>query len=860
MTVLVTAPTFDHLPGALGIGNPRPRISWKTSAPAGWRQAGYEIETRRSDEDITVTRVSNPDSVLVEWPGAPLRSRERVEVRIRVTGADGVASPWSESAAVEAGLLHSSDWEAALIEAPWSDDPEALRRPPRMRRDFHIADDVVSARLYATAHGLYEAAINGERVGNDALAPGWTVYGSRLRYYTYDVTHLLHAGDNAIGAWLADGWFRGRIGFHSGYPNWYGSEIGLIAQLEITLADGTRQIVTSDGEWTAQRSPILTSGLYEGEEYDARADHADWARAGFRSDDAVAVRVATHDATLLVAPEGPPVRCTEEFLPLSVTPTASGALLLDFGQNIAGRLQIRVAGDPGRRITLRHAEVLQDGELYTRPLRRATSTDVYTHGGGEATWEPKFTIHGFRYAEVSGWEGEIAPGDVVARAYHTDMERTGWFESSDPLVNRLHENIVWSMRGNFVDIPTDCPQRDERLGWTGDLQVFAPAASFLYDCSGMLSSWLRDVEAEQLPDGTVPWYVPVIPGGPEWTPIRPGAVWGDAAVLTPWTLYQRFGDAKVLADQYASGSAWIDLVEKLAGPSRLWNTGFQLGDWLDPDAPPNDPADAKTDRYLVATAYFAWSSEHLAKTAGVLGKDDEAARYADLSAQVKAAFRAEYVNAEGMLTSDAQTAYALAIEFHLYADDAERDRWGARLAHLVRKSGNRVSTGFAGTPVVTDALTRSGHTDVAYDLLLERECPSWLYTVLSGGTTIWERWDSLMPNGRVNPGGMTSFNHYALGAVADWLHRTVAGIGPLEPAYRSILFRPRPGGGLTSAKAEHETPYGRASIEWVVQDATISVNVTVPTGATAVLDLEGDVIRHLESGSHAFSAAVATRV
>ncbi|MBT9607849.1 glycoside hydrolase family 78 protein [Microbacterium sp.] len=854
MTVDVSPLTFEHLRDALGIGVAAPRLSWKTDAPAGWRQTAYEIEivTERGVETSGV--VQSAESVLVDWPFAPLASRERATLRVRLFGAGDAASEWSPAARVEAGLLDAEDWIAGVVGPDWDEEPESLRRPPRVRRSFEVASGVARARLYVSAHGLYEVEINGRRVGDDALSPGWTVYGERLRYYTYDVTEHLRAGANAIGSWLADGWYRGRLGFHGGYPNLYGSDIGLIAQLEIEHADGTRTVVATDDAWEAAPSPILTTGIYEGEHYDARLQRADWAAAD--AGDWTPARLLPVDHSTLVAPEGPPVRCTEELEPVAVTRSATGGWVLDFGQNISGRLRLRVAADEGQVITLRHAEVLQDGELYTRPLRGAAATDVLVADGEEQEWEPRFTIHGFRYAEVTGWPGEVAPGAIVARVYHTDMERTGWFDSSDPLLNRLHENVRWSMRDNFVDIPTDCPQRDERLGWTGDLQVFAPAASFLYDCSGMLRSWLRDVAVEQLPDGTVPWYVPVIPGGEEWTPIRPGAAWGDVAVLTPWTLYRQFGDARILRDQYDSARKWVDLVARLAGPSRLWNTGFQLGDWLDPAAPPHDPADATTDRYLVATAYFAWSSLHLAKSAEVLGRAEDAATYARLAAEVREAFRGEYVTASGLLSSDAQTAYALAIEFELYSDVAERDVWGARLAELVRAGGNRIATGFAGTPLITDALTRSGHVEVAYDLLLEKECPSWMYTVLSGGTTTWERWDSLLPDGTVNPGGMTSFNHFALGAVADWIHRTVAGLAPVEPGYRRIAFAPRPGGGLTHAAAEHETPYGRAAVAWHIEDEQLHVEVRVPTGATGVVSLPDGREFEVAAGAHTFAAPV----
>jgi len=859
---------FEHHREALGIGESEPRLSWKTTAPAGWTQRAYEVEVTLAGSAHSSGVVDSTESVLVPWPSAALASRERATVRVRVWGAgdsDAASdspSDWSEPAAVETGLLEPADWVAAPVTSGWPEEADSDdRRPPLVRRSFQTDGVVASARLYATAHGLYEVEINGTRVGTDGLSPGWTVYGERLRYYTYDVTGLLAEGDNAIGSWLGDGWYRGRLGWRGGFRNLFGSDLSLIAQLEITYTDGRTQTVATDAEWRAAKGPIVRTGLYDGEIYDARDEFDGWSRPGFDDSAWSAVVVGTRDAATLVAPEGPPVRCTQEVAPVEIFSTPDGTHVLDFGQNLVGRLAITVSGAAGDTVTIRTAEVMQDGAIYTRPLRGAKSTDVYTLAGRDVeTWEPRFTIHGFRFAEITGWPGDIAAavasGDIVARVYHTDMERTGWFESSNPLVNRLHENVLWSMRGNFVDIPTDCPQRDERVGWTGDIQVFAPTAAFLYDVSGMLSSWLKDVAVEQLPDGTVPWYVPVIPAHDMWTPIRPGAVWGDVAVLTPWVLYQRSGDAGILANQYDSAKAWVDLIDRLAGPTHLWNEGFQLGDWLDPAAPPQDPADATTDRYLVATAYFAWSTLHLAKSAEVLGKTAEAERYYALAAAVRTAFAAEYVLPDGRMTSDAQTAYSLALTFDLVPDAEQRARAGARLAELVTEAQNRIATGFAGTPLVSDALTNAGSLESAYDLLLEPECPSWIYSVNQGATTIWERWDSQRPDGTVNPGTMTSFNHYALGAVADWMHRVVAGIAPAAPGYRSIAFRPQPGGGFTSASAEHETPYGRASIAWTLDAGELVVDVVVPTGSDATVELPGGARHAVGSGSHRFTEAL----
>jgi alpha-L-rhamnosidase len=464
-------------------------------------------------------------------------------------------------------------------------------------------------------------------------------------------------------------------------------------------------VIATDSSWQAAVGPVISSSLYDGEVHDGRTGSADWSRPGGAGGGEWTPAVPhQRDRSTLVPAEGPPIRCTATIEPVRSLRRDDGSYLLDFGQNLVGRLAITVSGPRGTRVALRHAEVLVDGDLATPPLRQARATDEYVlHGEGSEHWEPRFTIHGFRYATVTGWPGELTAGSVVARVYHTDMESAGTFECSDPLVQRLHDNVRWSMRGNFVGIPTDCPARDERLGWTGDVQVFAPTALFLYDCAALLDSWLTDVGLEQLPDGTVPWFVPVIPSPPPWTPIRPGAGWGDVAALTPVALYQATGDAELLRRHYVTARAWVDLIASLAGPGRLWDTGFQLGDWL----------------------------------------------------------------------------------------------------------------------------------------LMQTECPSWLYPVTRGATTIWERWDSLHPDGTLHPAGMTSFNHFALGSVADWMHRVVAGLAPAAPGYRKIEFRPRPGGGLTSAAASHQTPYGRAAISWEIAGEEMRVTMTVPPNCTATAHLPG---------------------
>jgi alpha-L-rhamnosidase len=840
---------FEHHRATLGVGEARPRLSWTiATGVAGWRQGGYEIAAYGLDEQLRdqTGRVASDQSVLVSWPFAPLASRERLMVRIRAWGADGQPSAWSAPAPIEAGLLHASDWTARFVTPDWEEDTTRSQPGPLLRREFAVHTGVKQARLYVTALGVYEAQINGAPVGDHVLDPGWTSYHHRLRYQTFDVTDLLHEGRNAIGAMLGDGWYRGRLSFGGGRRNVWGDRLALLAQLEITYADGTTARIVTDETWRATRGPILASDIYDGETYDARLERPGWSAAGYNDRDWAGVRPVDRDLTTLVAPAGPPVRRTELVAPVAITTSPSGRTIVDFGQNLTGRLRLTVRGEPGQTITLRHAEVLENGEVCTRPLRTAQATDHYTlRGDGAETWEPRFTFHGFRYAEVTGWPGTLAADDLRAVVCHSDLERTGWFTCSDPLLNRFHENVVWSMRSNFLDVPTDCPQRDERLGWTGDIQVFAPTACFLYDTAGFLTSWLADLAVDQTAEGLVPFVIPNVMGRAS----APAAAWGDAAVIVPWVLYQRFADPAILAAQFASMRAWVDLLAGIAGEGRLWDSGFQFGDWLDPSAPPDKPGAARTDPYVIATAYFARSAELLGQAAGVLGRTDDAAHYLALAAQIRDAFDAEYLTPRGRVISDAETAYALTLQFGLLRDADRRHHAGKRLATLVRESGYHISTGFVGTPLICDALCSVGEYDVAYRLLMQRECPSWLYPVTMGATTIWERWDSLRPDGSVNPGQMTSFNHYALGAVADWLHRTVGGLAPAAPGYRHLAIRPRPGGGLTSAHARHLTPYGPAETSWHIDAGQIAVTVVIPPNATASVILPGSDAPPIEVGS-----------
>lgn len=849
----------EYRPDGLGVGTPSPRLSWSIESDGrDLLQASAEIEITR-DGDSSVARLDGPEQVLVDWPFEQLLSRELVSLRVRSSLNDGRTTPWSEVLLLEAALLEQADWEASFVSPSPAAPAEGVRPGWLMRAEFAAERRVERARIYASAHGVYRLTLNGARVGDDELAPGWTSYLHRLRYQVYDVTAAVQQGGNAIGAELSDGWYRGRIGFHGGVWDNYGHDLALLLQLELTYDTGERVIVPLDERWRASSGPVVSASLYDGEQHDARLEQLGWDVAGFDDTDWLRpVRLERDPTVTLEAPIGVPVRVVESLAPVMVEHRESGRIRLDFGQNISGRLAIEVTGTRGDIVRLHHAEVLEHDELATRPLRSAPSVDAYTlRGDGAERWAPRFTIHGFRYAEIEGWPGRFDADSVRAQVVHSDMERTGWFASSDPLLDQLHENTVWSMRDNFVDLPTDCPQRDERLGWTGDIQVFAPAATFLYASSGVLASWLRDLEAEQGADGAVPNFVPwVVCGFPEAS----SAAWGDAAVIVPWVMYERTGDRGVLARQFASMCGWVEHLAAMRDDSGVIREGMQLGDWLDPAAPPEDPGAGRTDKYFVATAYLVHSARLTAQAAEVLGEWDEAARYAELADEARTALLMTWQFDDGTLRQETPTALALAIVFDLLLGEDTRAAAGDRLAEAVASGGYRVQTGFVGTPIICDALSSTGHDAVAYRLLLEQECPSWLYPVTMGATTVWERWDSMLPDGSVNPGEMTSFNHYALGAVVDFLHRVVAGLAPASPGYRSLSIEPRPGGGLTGASATLRTPYGVASSAWVLEDGHLTADVVVPVGATARVRLpDWNTAVEVGSGTHHFEGSFMAR-
>lgn len=838
--------TFEHLgPDALGIGVSQPRVSWTYAHSLQVRLSGHDLEVTFDDARVIEHREGS-QTVLQSWVRRSLQSRERAVVRVRSTFSDGTTSPWSEGSAVEAGLLGNGEWDGQFI-GPSRDSSRA----PIVYRRIPVNGKVARARVYATAHGIYSLEINGQRLQDAVLEPGWQSYEHRLRYRTYDITNRMHGNTLLVAVWLADGWYRGRLGFPLiQQSNVYGSALGALVQVEIEYEDGRRQQISSDATWLWQEGPVLSAGLYDGESFDAGL--------AITLDEASGSAVSVLDAPLapLVAPLGPPVRPVETIRPEQIWTSPGGNTLVDFGQNLVGWLRIRPVGAAGDTVTLRHAEVLDAGELSLRPLRTAEAKDQYMlKGGGREEWEPRFTFHGFRYAQVEGWPGELKADDLDAVVAHTDMRRIGWLTTSNPLLNRLHENVVWGMRGNFVDIPTDCPQRDERLGWTGDIAVFAPTAVFLYDCVGMLSSWLQDLAAEQRADGFVPFFVPQLHFPDSVRHIagldpQHAAVWGDAAVLVPMALFDATGDIAILHAQYDSMVRWVDSVHARTDTDHIWSNGFQFGDWLDPTAPPDDPAAGATDPTLVATAFHAYSARLVARAAEILNRPVDAERYSELADHVTLSFRGRFSDPlTGALTVDTQSAHAIALCLNLVAEE-HRVAVGERLVQLVRNADYTLTTGFVGTPLLLHALSNVGAFDTAYRVLLQETCPSWLYIISMGATTMWERWDSMLPDGTINSGEMTSFNHYALGAVADWMHKVIGGLAPLEPGYRRFSVAPRPGGALTSAAVSHICPYGQIDVRWRVEAQGLTVDISVPPGTSAVLDIGGIEHRELPPGEH----------
>lgn len=855
--VPVTDLRVEYLRAPLGIGTRRARFSWIV----GHAQDAYELEVTAGERVVWTTGVvESSESALIEYAGDRLASNTAYRWRVRSRAGDAWTA-WAASA-FETALLDAEDWVAAWVEPAqqdavverWSildwirgrgpDTPpeERLRPPQLLRQRFTVGPGVRRARLYATARGVYSAFVNGARADDQVLAPGSDSYEHRISVQAYDVTDALVAGENVLGIALADGWWAGRLGL-TGSSAQFGTRTSAIWQLHLEFVDGTVEIVASAGDARSAPGPWAYADLFVGEHFDRRAEPLGWDRAGFDESEWMPVAEISRDHEPLRPFTGEPIRRIMELPAVSVSQTDEGAIV-DFGQVIAGRVRLRIRDtEPGQRVVIEHTETLAaDGSWFANIVGiNKEQTDVYIAAVGLAAdqideWEPEFTYHGFRFARISGLGTQLRPDDVVAVVIGSDIEQTGSFTASDPRLDRLHRNVVWSQRGNFVSVPTDCPQR-EKVGWTGDIQAFVGAAANNAQVVPFLSRWLENLRADQLPDGRIPIFSPRSPFDAEAAANAQGvgsivsaAGWSDAIATVPWTLYERTGDRRVLEDNYDAMLRWIEY-------QRLCSAGLQFGDWLTPSTMESGPLHEaimvapRLTGELIAPMFQAQTLTLASRIARVRGHETDAADFAARAASVRAAFAAEHVDAEGDLPVRLQGVYVLALAFDMVPVGV-RGRTAARLVELVHARGDRLDTGFLSTPHLLDVLCDTGYPEVARTLLWQSEMPSWLYEVDNGATTFWETWDAISPDGAIRP---MSFNHYAPGSVDDWLYRRVAGIRATSPGYRTAVIEPDFEIGLARVAAHVGTPYGRLAVEWTRTGDAASIVVDVPFGVSARL-------------------------
>ncbi|MBB6735955.1 alpha-L-rhamnosidase [Cohnella zeiphila] len=850
MTLRITDLKTEYMRNPLGLDERKPRLFWRLeSEKRGAAQSAYRVLVASAPEALDREegdcwdsgKVTGGRSTHIVYEGKPLKSEGRYYWKVRVWDRDGNESDWSETAFWTVGLLSREERRGAWIGR--KTEPNVMMQPsPYVRKEFRLRAKPKRATVYATALGLYELHVNGSRIG-DWFAPGFTDYDKRVQTQTYDVTGLLAEGANAVGAILGDGWYSGTVGFLGDHV--YGERPFFLMQLHLEYEDGSREQVLTDGGWRTAKGPIVYSDLIKGETYDARLELDGWDRPGFDDSGWERPDVRAGYNGLLTAAIEPPIRITQTIEPISVRRTERGTYIYDMGQNMVGWTEVKARGARGAKVTLSHAEMLNpDGSLYLDNLRLAVQQDHYIlRGEGEERYEPHFTFHGFRYVELIGYPGEADLTTIVGKVVHSDTPRTGSLTTSDEQVNRLYSNITWGQRGNFLSVPTDCPQRDERLGWTGDAQIFARTASYNMDVSRFFAKFVQDMIDCQQPTGA---FTDVAPDA-GWIRHKmwntrlnwfapDNAGWGDAGVVIPWTLYLMYGDTRILEKNYDAMARWVEYL-------RVNSTGLvrpdyaNYGDWLS--------IDADTPNEVLATAYFAYSTKLMGRIAGVLGRTADEARYGELFEAIAAAFRGAFVDGEGRIRGETQTVYVLALQFGLLTDEL-KERAIDRLTADIRAKGNRLSTGFLGVGYLLPALTDSGRLDVAYELLTQEEFPSWLYSIKHGATTIWERWDGWTEHNGFQTPSMNSFNHYSLGSVGEWMFRYMGGIeaDPARPGFRHAIVRPRPGGRLTSARARYDSLQGEIAVEWELRpEGRLWLAVQVPAGATADVYVPGESIR-----------------
>ncbi len=891
-TICITALKCEYLFNPVGIDIKKPRFGWEIlSSRRGTMQKAYQVLIAGEEADLDKGedivwdsgKVLSGNSVNVEYEGPELKSRLRYYWKVRIWDETDAVSGWSYKTFWEMGLLDEADWEAIWVEpiqecttmepalntfqklAPVPPDfvrDYSLLKPCQfLRRTFESQKAVKQARIYATAHGVYELELNGCRVGNQELAPEVSAYDKYLQYQTYEVTSLINDGANAVGAVLGDGWYSGRIGL-PGDSCQYGNKLALLLQLEIEYQDGSRLVVVSDDNFKSSAGPLIFSDLFIGERYDARLEKEGWSTAAYDDSNWLEVDTADYGYSGLVAQHGEPVRVIEEIKPVCIITTPKGETVVDLGQNIAGRIRMHVCGAAGTEVKLEYSEVLDaEGNFLMNILgRNKDQKDFYVlKGEGEEVYEQFFTFHGFRYVRVTGYPGELSVDRFTGLVLASDLRLSGSFECSDELINRLQKNIVWSQKGNMLSIPTDCPQR-ERAGFTGDAQVFISTACFNMDVDAFFTRWLRNLVLEQKEDGQVPIIVPYWKSYDEtFFPIQgshTSAGWGDACIIVPWVLFNMYGDKRILEENYNTMIKWVSYIKKEAEegipqnmegeltPERrerqkyLWNTGFHFGDWLVPSltAGYKNPFEAaNATKELIACCFYAYCTELLAKIAQELGKMEDMKLYSEINENIRKAFTDEYLKEDGSFKSHFQGIYVLALKMKMIPDEM-LGRVTDQLISLIKQNGFRLDTGFVSIPYLMDVLCDNGRKDIAYKLLYQTECPSWLYEVEKGATTIWETWDAITPDGKVN---IASFNHYAFGCIGDWLYRYVAGLDKDKPGYRHIVIKPEPDNKLTYVKAGYHSIYGEILLEWKLEGCKMNLHVKIPPNTTASIWIPG---------------------
>lgn len=845
MTIATELTVNEGFLDPLGFHSPKPVFSWKL--PQGViKQTAYYIEVSNSSTvspqvDWSSGWVESDQSVRVPYCGEPFASREQVKWRVRFRDQNGTESGWSDFATVEMGLLEASDWHAQWIR-PSANAPES-EPVSWLRRSFPLVEDVQQARLYVTARGLFEVNLNGRRVGDDSFANGWTSYTKRIDTLTYDVTNQLQTGDNELLVLLGCGWYSGHLVFED-RKHFYGTQPELLLQLEVTRSDGTVETIRSDEHWQGTiDGPIRSSSIYDGEIFDARVSVGNWGGV-----------VANPDlgAARLIPKPFAPVRVMDELTVQKISEPGPGRFVFDLGQNMVGWARLRIPVEKGQTVTIRFAEMLNpEGSLYTENYRSAKSTDFYTAAQtGTIEWQPTFTFHGFRYVELSGLpEGAVPTSDwVTGVVLHSRFPTVGSFECSHGKLNQLQSNLVWGQRGNFLDIPTDCPQRDERLGWTGDAQVICPVSLFNFDCHAFWKSWLGSMRDDQFENGWIPHIIPDVIG--DLFPGSPG--WVDAAAFIPWELYLRTGDADVLAENYTMMVGMVGWYRDQTVDGLLPNIeGF--GDWLQPYAKDKT---GDTPHHLLGMAYYARCVQILADSARVLKRTADIDKYAAEAVAVADKFAEHYFDTDGRLknTAETQTAYLLAIAYNLISEDIQITA-AKHLVRLVDEADGHLRTGFLGTPYIVAVLDQVGRSDLAYRVLFQESYPSWFFTINQGATTMWERWNSYTHEDGFGDVSMNSFNHYAYGAIGQWMVERIAGLtpDPAYPGYKQFRIRPMPGGPLQWACAEFESPYGKASSGWQIEGTKLIIKVTIPPNTTASVELpDGSATRVVQPGAHFF--------